>query len=174
MKHVKLLSAMAGAVIWGIFALFMNDMNSASDKDHVSGLVRLTLLAVVVSLWLGLWIGLTWFHRNEIRLESHLAIVVAALWGNSLLLEMVFPWLAFLAGWMWPSSLLSGLQVLLIGLAAIAHLRTCKPMTNNGTYLLVSAFSFLAGAIISAYVHMTQFVSIHDLPYQSQFFPSLF
>ena len=105
MKIIKLFLALVGAVMWGAFALYMNDMNSASDLDYAEGLVKVALVGVLAFLWLVFWVGFTWFSRQEVRMAWHLTIVIAILWINSLVLEIGLPWLAYLAGWMWPSSL---------------------------------------------------------------------
>jgi hypothetical protein len=170
MKTLKLFLALAGTALWGAFAIFMNDMNSASDLDHSTGLVRLSLVGVFATLWLIFWVGLTWFLQQEARMAGHLRIVVAFLWANSLVLEIGLPWLAYLAGWMWPSSLTAGFQTLLIASAFCMHLLTCTQNVHKRTYPYVLGFGFLASTFLVIYVHLKSFADIHDLPYQSMVF----
>ena len=174
MKYFKLFMAITGAFLWCAFAVFMNDMNSASDKDHSTGIVRLAFVSVLASLWLVFWVGLTWFRHHEARLSWHLTVVIAILWTNSLLLQISLPWLAYLAGWLWPDAMTAWLQALLIGSAVILHLRIQKPLVNNGAILFFLGSSFLFGASIAVYVYLTEIGSIHVLPYQTHIFQTLF
>ena len=164
--------AITGALLWCAFAVFMNDINSASDKDHSTGLVQLSLVGVLAALWLVFWAGVTWFRLQETRMSGHLTIVIAILWTNSLVLEIGLPWLSYLAGWMWPVAMTAWLQALLIGSAVTLHLRKHKPLVNNETVLLFLAFSFFIGTVIAVYIHTAQLGSIHLLPYQTQIFQS--
>lgn len=170
MKNLKVFLALLGSVLWGVFAIFMNDMNSASDLDHATGLVRLALVGVLATTWLVFWIGLTWFRQQEARMGGHLTIVVTILWTNSLVLEIAFPWLAYLAGWMWPSSLTAGFQTLLIASAFYMHLQTCTQNVHKRTFSHVLGFGLLASSFLAIYVHLKSFADIHDLPYQSMVF----
>jgi len=172
MKYFKLFMAITGAFLWCAFAVFMNDMNSASDKDHSTGLVQLSLVGVLAALWLVFWAGVTWFRLQETRMSGHLTIVIAILWTNSLVLEIGLPWLSYLAGWMWPVAMTAWLQALLIGSAVILHLRIQKPLVNNGAILFFLGSSFLFGASIALYVYLTEFGSTHVLPYKTQIFQS--
>ena len=174
MKNLKVFLALLGSVLWGAFAIFMNDMNSASDLDHSTGLVRLSLVGVLATLWLVFWVGFTWFRHHEARLSWHLTLVIAILWTNSLILEISLPWLAYLAGWLWPDAMTAWLQALLIGSAVTLHLRKHKPLVNNGALQFFLGSSFLFGASIAAYVYLAEFGSIHVLPYQTQIFQTLF
>jgi biotin transporter BioY len=103
-------------------------------------------------------------------MAGHLRIVVAFLWANSLVLEIGLPWLAYLAGWMWPSSLTAGFQTLLIASAFCMHLLTCTQNVHKRTYPYVLGFGFLASTFLVIYVHLKSFADIHDLPYQSMVF----
>ena len=172
MKIIKLFLALVGAVMWGAFALYMNDMNSASDLDYAEGLVKVALVGVLAFLWLVFWVGFTWFSRQEVRMAWHLTIVIAILWINSLVLEIGLPWLAYLAGWMWPKAMTAGLQALLIGSAVILQIRKYQLQVNNATDLLFLALSFFIGTVIAVYIHTTQLGSIYLLPYQTQIFQS--
>lgn len=170
MKNLKVFLALLGSVLWGAFAMFMNDMNSASDLDHATGLVRLALVGVLATTWLVFWIGLTWFRQQEARMGGHLTIVVTILWTNSLVLEIAFPWLGYLAGWMWPNAMTVGLQALLTGIAVFLHFRIYGYPAAKVSFLHVSLISFIAAAVISIYVHLIEFSHIHDLPYQTKIF----
>jgi hypothetical protein len=170
MKNLKVFLALLGSVLWGAFMIFMNDMNSASDLDHSTGLVRLSLVGVFATLWLIFWVGLTWFLQQEARMAGHLTIVVAILWTNSLVLEIGLPWLAYLAGWMWPNSLTAGLQALLTGLAIFLHIRIYGLRAEKVSFPHVFLIGFIAAAVISIYVHLIEFGHIHELPYQAKIF----
>ena len=172
MKYFKLFMAITGAFLWCAFAVFMNDMNSASDKYHSTGLVRLALVGLLASLWLVFWIGLTWFRHHETRLSWHLTVVIAILWTNSLILEISLPWLAYLAGWMWPDAMTAWLQALLIGLAVFLHGTKYHTQVNNTENRLFLVFSFCIATVIAVYVDITGFGNIDLLPYQAQIFRS--
>lgn len=172
MKYFKLFIAITGALLWCTFSVFMNDMNSASDKDYSTGLVQLSLVGLLAALWLVFWAGVTWFRLQETRMSGHLTIVIAILWTNSLVLEIGLPWLGYLAGWMWPVAMTAWLQALLIGSAVILHVRKSQPQINNATVLLFLAFSFFIGTVIAVYIHAAQLGSIYLLPYQTQIFQS--
>ena len=172
MKYFKLFMAITGAFLWCAFAVFMNDMNSASDKGHSTGLVRLAFVGLLATLWLVFWVGLTWFRHHEARLSWHLTVVIAILWTNSLILEISLPWLAYLAGWLWPDAMTAWLQALLIGSAVILQIRKYQLQVNNATDLLFLALSFFIGTVIAVYIHTAQLGSIHLLPYQTQIFQS--
>jgi uncharacterized membrane protein YsdA (DUF1294 family) len=170
MKYFKLFMAITGAFLWCAFAVFMNDMNSASDKDHSTGLARLAFVGVLASLWLVFWVGLSWFRHHEARLSWHLTVVVAILWTNSLVLEISLPWLGYLAGWMWPNAMTVGLQALLTGIAVFLHFRIYGSTAEKVSFLHVSLISFIVAAVISIYVHLIEFSHIHELPYQTKIF----
>jgi len=167
MKNLKVFLALLGSVLWGGFAIFMNDMNSASDLDYSTGLVRLSLVGVLATLWLVFWVGFTWFRQQEARMAGHLTIVVAILWTNSLVLEIGLPWLGYLAGWMWPSSLTAGLQTLLIGSAFYLHLQTVTQHLHIRIFPFVFGCSFLGASFLAIYVYLKDFSEIHHLPYSA-------
>lgn len=167
MKHLKVILALLGSVLWGAFAIFMNDLNSASDLDHATGLIRLALVGVFATFWLVFWLGVTWFRRQEARLVWHLTIVVAILWTNSLVLEIGLPWLAYLVGWMWPSSLTAGLQTLLIASAFYLHLQTFTQHVHIRIFSFVFGFSFLGASFFAIYVYLKDFGELHHLPYSA-------
>lgn len=170
MKHLKLSALVAGTILWCAFAIYMNDLNSTSDKDYASGLVRLSVEGLVASLWLGMWLGLTWYQRQKLSITEHLTILLTVLWCNSLVIGIGLPWLAYVVGWMWPNSVTAGLQVLLVGCATFLHIQICKPSTNIKVFFLVVAFSVFCSALVAGYVHLSEFSQINYLPYQTKIF----
>jgi len=170
MKTLKLFLALAGTTLWGAFALYMNDMNSASDLKHAAGLVRVACICVIASLWFVFWVGFTWSRHQASRWVEHLTIVASALWANSLVLDIGLPWLAYLGGWMWPSFLSIGLVVFLVLAGTCLHVkvsfggratRTCRLMIYSAALMSISSvfFSWAASG-----------EGVHDLPYITQVF----
>ena len=170
MKTLKLFLALAGTALWGAFALYMNDMNSASDLKHAAGLVRVALVGVLASLWLVFWGWLTWSRRQVARWVDHLAIVASVLWANSLVLDIGLPWLAYLGGWMWPSFLSTGLAVFLILSGGCIHLKVLFGQLRSGTCELVLASATLMGITFAFFSWTLTREGIHELPYTSQVF----
>ena len=170
MKTLKLFLALAGTTLWGAFALYMNDMNSASDLDHAAGLVRVAWIGVLASLWLVFWGWLTWSRRQEARWVDHLAMVVSVLWANSLVIDIGLPWLAYLGGWMWPSFLSTGLTVFLVLSGACIHLKVLLGQLRSGTCGLALASATLMGITSAFFSWAASGEGLHDLPYTVQVF----
>lgn len=170
MKHLKVFLALLGSVLWGAFAIFMNDMNSASDLDLATGLVKLAVVGVLATTWLVFWVGLTWFRLHEARWGDHLTIVASVLWIYTLVLDIGLPWLSYVVGWMWPSFLSVALLAFLVLGGAYWHAKVLFGHLRSGFFGLILTASVLLGSSFAFFVSTSSSQDIHDLPYNPQVF----